>query len=410
MNTETSGGDLPQAITISDGDPCDRVAVRVRRARTANFGQVAGFAGATTDVHSVALATQSPTGGAFAGLVGLESTGCDVIETENSLSLRVEGPAPEGGVLWVDSDASTCGAGQYVVAPASPARVDVLGPGATPGVLQSWATTAGRGIFVSDPARVTPAPAAAPRRLGREAFDDRYNCGDLSCAPQPAHIDQLRAFLGAPAPPATFVLFPDCSGVVVPLPGVDYYVTCPSITASLTFTGDVLFEGPVTVQAGGCLAVNSNRCGGIVPTPRDAIAYVRGGDFTKDPSGILHMERTFLHLTGTAPAASGRFVADRGNGVLTWTAPFGGPFEDLLLWAEADGVHALGEQDTGWELDGAVFVPNGTVDVRALQPTFVLEAQIVARRFVGRGNGILVLAARPDRAALTPIRAVRLIR
>lgn len=405
MTRELNKGDEPQAVTASDGVPCERLGVRIRRARDANFGPIVGFMGRTTDVHSVARSAQTTAGGTFVTVAGLAPTGCNVVTMSTMQELRVGGGSGAPGVVWADSDGQGCTAGTYVLNP-NGERISVLDVAGT-GAIYAWASTLGRaGVVAPLPPAVSPAATVAPRPLGTEPFDDRYNCTDASCAPNPPAINLLRAALGGPLPPAGFVPFADCSGGTQPAQGVSYFVTCAQVTGPLTFTGDVVFAGSIQVTNRGCLAVNSAGCGGTVAIARDSVVYARG-DLSNPGQGDVYLEQTMVY-------AQGLILLDRGNAALRWTAPLSGVFEDLLLWAEAPGTHYIEEQNTIWQLEGALFVPNGTLELRAStplpKPPPVLEAQIYAGRLSIVGNGILSLEPTAGRGVIAPVRTVRLIR
>lgn len=407
MQRELNRGDVDQATTTDDGAPCERVGVRLRRARDATFGPVVGFMGAVTDVHAVARSTQTTTGGQFASVATLAATGCNSLVVDGIDELRI-GTTTAPGQVWLDSTASGCLAGQYVVNPIN-GEITVVGTGGGAGTFTAWATSLGQGSFVlPPPPKTTPSVAlAADRPALRQPFDDRYNCNDPSCAPSPDAIDDLRAALGGPGPPAGFALLTDCSGNVQPTLGLDYYVTCGQIAGNLTFTGDVVFESAPVVESGACLAINSVSCGAVSILNRDSVLYVRNGNFTKEQHSSLYLHRTMLY-------ANAQVVFEPGNGDVVWTAPTGGSFEDLLIWTDAAGTTALDEQRGTWQMQGAAFFPNATFALRATtpppKPVPFLELQIYAQTVSVDGNGRLDMAPRSDRGVTIPIRAVRLIR
>ena len=409
MQRELNRGDLNQATTLDDGAPCERVGVRIQRARDAAFGPAVGFMGAVTDVHAVARSAQTTANGVFASVATLAPTGCNSLVVNGLDELRIGSPSAPG-VVWLDSNATGCLAGQYIVNPIT-GVVRVVGSGSGAGSISSWATALGLGGFVlPPPPRTTPSVAlAAERPAMREPFDDRYNCNDSSCAPNPDAIDQLRAALGGPPllPPIGYVVFPDCSGAIQPVLGVDYYVTCGQITGSLTFTGNVVFENAVNVENNACLALNSTGCGALAVFNEDSTFYVRNGNFNKKGNSSLYLHRTMVHTNA-------HFAFEPGTGSVIWTSPTAGDFEDLLLWAEAGGASVIDEQRGTWQMVGAAFLPNAAVELRATtpppKPVPTVELQIYARTFHATGNGRIDFVPRSDRGVLIPVRTVRLIR
>lgn len=406
MLAETGGVDETQSVSPAvDGSPCERLGVRIRRFRRTSFGAVAGLAEGTTDVHAVAR-SETSFAGAFPTVLALDPTACGVVAMTQAAHLAV-GDATSPGVVWLDSDATgdQCPAQRLVQLSGGQTRLTASGPdGEATGAILSYALGIGRSMaLVADvgSGRVRPHPTPVASRLGRAPFDERYNCRRPDCAP--AHIDTLVARLGAPGDPLPldFVPFPDCSGAVQPTPGTSYLLTCPSVSGALTFTGDVLVAGDLVVDQNACLALNSTACGGPVGDASDRVLYVRGR-LRKAPNAQLHLLRTFTHLFGGAEIP-------RGSGVLRWTAPDDGPFQNLLVWTETAETSRIGQQGGGTSLVGALFAPGATVQLDTVGD-LALAAQLAARRITAGGNGTITLAPDRSRSVLEPVRVVRLIR
>jgi len=421
MNAETQGGDQAQVVDAgTDGAACARLSVRVVRARTFLFGQIAGTAGATTDVHSVARALTSTSVTEVPGIVSLEATGCDGVASDGGGgTLEVRG-AGQSGVIVVDSDASTCGGGGFAINPQDPGRITARPNGPAPGVISSFALGGSGFARAFDPAavaagRLDPQPTIAGSRTGRAIIDSRYNCATGGCAVGADHVDQLEAAYGGPGSPALFVpyigpcVIPAGPPVIV-LPG-STYVDCPifDVSAPVTFSGPaVVFSGDVVVRAGGCLSFNDASCGAIGVPAADGVVFVRGS-FTKETTAGVFLPQTFAWFGGSLQL---RVDPDpTPDGALTWTAPLGGPFEDLAGWTESAAGVSIGEQDTTL-VEGTVFAPNATVTLAARSPGAGLTTplQVVARRVRLEGAGDVTLNPSAGRATGRLTRQVRLIR
>lgn len=307
--------------------------------------------------------------------------------------------------------------------------------------------------LVSDPTepadtffRLYPVPVGSQRRITRAPIDWRYNCKtsypdyplDLGnpglggipvepCVEAPAkrsYIDDLKAFLPPPGtPPVGYNVWEDdpltplideCSpgSGYPPLNLVgDYWVNCTgpqgfSFNSSATFSGgNVIFEGPVTLQSSASLTINAG-------ATSDHFVVVRSGNFDKTAQASISLQRTFVYLENGAIDFGG------GSGSLLWTAPEGpgnpamfhaGNYEDLALWSESSDQHWLGGQ-TGNVVVGTLFTPNALFTLAGQSGQFQADAQFLVRRLEVTGQGEVRMKPDPDRVTPIPIREIRLIR
>ncbi|MBW3557519.1 MAG: hypothetical protein KY454_11355, partial [Actinobacteria bacterium] len=419
MAAEVQGGDLPQAVEPTrDGSSCERLAVRIVGRREFLFGGLIGSGSGTTDVHSVARArlTSSPE---IPAVVALERTGCDALSSSPQGGRLDIGAAAQPGVAVVDSDASTCSSG-FTIDPADPSRIRALDYGSTPGVISSFALSGANFARAYDPAavpgRLFPTPTPTLTRTGRSIIDNRYNCTLSTCPGGSNQVDQLEAALQGPGSPAGYNLYTGPCTLAPADPPVllvgDTFVDCPLLDVSNSFTVSatgVAFAGSVVVRDGGCLAVNDTSCGAAGVPLQDGVAFLRSGGMTKEVKGRLLLTRTFLYSSGAVqlpldPDAS-------PDGALRWTAPDGGAFQGLLLWAESAGGIRVGEQDSN-QLRGTLFAPNTTVvlEGRNAGGGLTFEAQVVAGRVRLEGLGDVTLMPAAPHATGRLTRQVRLIR
>lgn len=419
MAAETQSGDEPQAVhPPTDGGQCDRLGVRIVRTRQFLFGQIAGVAGGTTDVHSVARVLIGTSTSEVPGIVALERTGCDGIAvTPTGARLDVQGVG-QAGIAIVDSDASTCSTG-YTIAPGDPAQFRARPAGATPGLISSFALSGANFARAYDPAavagnRLSPTPTPVGDRTGRGIVEQRYNCTS-GCPAGSDVINQLEAQLGGAGPPAGFTTYAGPCSVspgppLAPIVG-NTYVDCPvfEVFGSVTFSGQsVVFAGDVLVRAGGCVAVNAPSCGAPGVPSLDGVAFTRGA-LRKENDASLVLPQTFVY------AGSGVDIPFDANpsgfSSLLWSAPLAGPLEDLLLWSESTANVLLGEQEAV-VLEGSAYAPNATIvlEGRGGGGDFAVPLQLVANRVRLQGFGDVTLTPAAGRATGRLTRQTRLIR
>jgi hypothetical protein len=426
MLAEAQGGDIPQAVDVAiDGSPCERLGVRIVRNRTFLFAQIAGAIGGTTDVHSVARALTTTSTTEVPAVVTVATTGCgSLVVDPGAGSLRLGGGA-QAGLAIVDTDAAGCAAGSYAVSAGTsgdPAdRITALPVGATTGQLRAYALSGTNFASAYDPGavgdgRLDPQPEPALTRTGRALVDNRYRCS--TCAGGSDVITPLEADRGGPGAPAsaTFTVpSTDCTvpaGPPVVVSATHAYVDCDDllVDGSLTFLGQsVTLKGNVTISDGGCIAVNDATCGAVGITAQDADVYVRGG-VTKATKAVAVLPRTFLY-TGGALTVGVDPDTTVGNSTLSWTAPEGGPFEDLLVWTESNAGVLLGEQ-RNTTLEGTLAAPRAPVTLNPRDGGGGVTAplQVLASTVRLTGNGTFRLQPSADRATGAFTRQVRLIR
>ena len=418
MYAEVQGGDDPQAVeAATDGVACERLGVRVVRTRQFLFGGLAGAAGGTTDVHSVARA-RTASSPEIPGVVALERTGCDGVSSSSAGGRLDIAAVGRPGVVLVDSDASAC-AGGFAIAPGDPIRA--LGFGSDPGLISSFALAGAHFARAYDPAavgdgRLSPTPTPTVTRTGRAIIDNRFNCTQPTCTAGTDHVDQLVAALSGPGAPAGYSTYsgPCTLGpadlAVVAL--TNTFVDCAifDVANSVTFAGTgTVFAGAVVVRDGGCLALNDTTCGAIGVPLQDGVVFVRSGDLSKEPKGRLLLTQAFVYTAGAVVLPPDPDPAP--DSALSWTAPLAGPFEDLLLWTGSSGAMRFGEQDAT-QLVGTLFTPGATLvmEGRGGGAGLTVGAQVVAGRVRLEGPGDVTLAPSAARATGRLTRQVRLIR
>jgi len=407
MLAEVQGGDLPQAIDSAvDGAPCQRIGVRIERERTFLFGAIAGTSVGRTDVHAVARA-EFQAGGVVPAVVALDPSGCDALAV-SAAGGQLQLDPVDGGLAIVDSDASGCAAGATITAPPPSA----LTAGVT-GVIQSYALS-GAGFPRAWSGNVVPAPSPALQPTGRGFLDLRYDCGP-ACGQPVGELTQLRTALGGPGAPVGFATYlgPCVINAADPplIVMTDMYVPCPvfQVEGQASFLGTrTVFAGDVAVGSVACFAVNDSACGAVGGVPQDAVVYLQGGGtLSKADKGDVVLTRTFVYAGGALTVP----VADQfGTSRLSWTAPFGGDFEDLLFWTDSALTVGLGQQQT-MTVEGTIAAPNGSVLLASKHLAGISQPlQVVAQRVQVDDTGIIVLDPGAGRATGLVARLVKLLR
>ncbi len=91
-----------------------------------------------------------------------------------------------------------------------------------------------------------------------------------------------------------------------------------------------------------------------------------------------------------------------GTGVVYWSAPVDGDFEDLAMWAETSGGSIDFSGGAGFSLQGVFFAPWAEIAYTGNGAQVQVAAQFVSRRLSTSGNGVLVVQPGFDRAVLFP--------
>ncbi len=424
-----------------DGVPCERIGVTITRTRDFSFARVLGFSSGDTKSSSVARAETGSTQGDVVALLILETAACNALTAsgQGAIVVKAHGDAP--GAIVVDSSgtggsgSNNCNIGsRYTIDAVGNQNSSIRAEGSTSsgkaGVIRLFALSAGQGNAHAYEAgdassgRLSPQPTASARRIGRIPVDHRYNCKSAGrdgvpgnaddcpdAPPDTPYIDALAASLGGSGTPAGYTEFPrtgvstDRCATQPSDPAIDlvgnWYVNCPDfrVNNAVTFGGgNVVFSGGVDVQ-GGTLRVN-----GPNDTPSaDVLVYIRSGDLTKGAQGSLYMPRTFVRL------ANGELNLGAGSGPVSWTAPYGGNFEDLALWSESSSAHAIGGQ-ANLDLEGVFFMPNAQFLFAGQGAQYQLNAQFISLRLDMSGQGTLAMEPDPERVVLIPLFGLRLIR
>lgn len=438
-----------QALHTDDGDACERFGVTVQSTHDHLFGKVLGATSQNSQIHSVAR-TYQPDGSDFAlNLLVLERYDCDAISASG-------GGAANGGILVdavfnpdtgtldpgfiaVDSDASgSCGgngvldvngsngfiradgavgcagqvgthvgAGGQLVGEGC-GSIELISPG-TPGCNYPSCTSGGT---------VAPPPTPRTDRVTRAPVDHRYNCkanypmpsgwGIDPCGETPdPHVDDLVHDLGGVGLPAGYRSWQGAgyscnSNSDITVPADDWFIDCNNFRVKKIIAfegGNIVFDGDISLTASGVLAVNVDTSGGFPygPATSASTIYVRDGRISKGGQSSILLYQSTLYLSNSSDVKM-----TGGAGLVVWSAPISGDFEDLALWAEStDDIDLAGS--SGMDLEGVFFAPWATIGYQGSGSQVQVAAQFIARRLAVGGNGVLVVRPSFSRAVLFPL-------
>jgi hypothetical protein len=447
------GGPVQSANGDFDGAACERVGVRITRARKSFFAGVLGATSNTTSARSVARVAARYGFDSPINLLLLDPTGCNAFTASGQASIVVHPVEDKPGYITIDSDAKGTGAsGARACTNSNSYAIDALGnlnsqisalsnpDSGLAGVIRSYALSSGQGTtHAYDPndvttGRLNPKPTPSSQRTGRAKVDWAYNClslgvdgvagpnpttginDDCADAPtKPSYIGQLVGAIGSTATtaPAGYTQFPragvagdkcsfNSSDGPVTLPPGNYWVNCPSgfsVGNAFAFTsGNIVFQGSVSVGSQGSLTINQSNAS-------DSTVYLRnGGSLTKGGQGSLSLRRTFVYI------ANGVIDIGAGVGSVTWSAPISGTFSGLALWSESAAAHQLGGQ-ASMNCVGVFFMPNSDPFTFTGQGTqAALQIQLITYRLSVAGQGVLDLVPVPTNRLTFPAWGGTLIR
>jgi hypothetical protein len=477
-------GDPGQSLSSLDGRPCERFGVSTRMDRDLVFAGVFGNQTGRTSVHSVARAfLPDPISDQPAALVILEPTGCNALVASGSGSdgthpqVHVKAvPVADGaltvwqpGLIAIDSDASGCADGEYVIRrdgehswieaeatpdppqddgpdPSQPGRIQAVAMGTEPDHV--WQGPGAVGKIIPDPTLRT-----AP--VTRLPMDVRYNCGTSWGCPGASSfdgpIDALRAAygqtatldpsgpygsgfqdprtLGLPFLPAGTCSYAGGPTTYTVVPAGNWIIDCPlfEVKRPIVFEGgNLIFTGGVSLTGNGELYVNYLDPNDALPTSDlvlgtgDGFMYVRDGGVVGGGGTAFKFHQTLLFIE------SGSLNIAGGADDLSWSAPCDGPpscsgqggvredFEDLAVWAD-DATATTGWRIAGggtMHVSGVVFTPEADpFEIQGVGLDSASKAQFWVERLDVAGNGDLAMVPDPTRTQpIPPEEAVSLIR
>jgi hypothetical protein len=444
LMTSAQLGAPSQGVVVDDGEPCERVGVRMSAVHDSLFAQLLGFGDGTTAVHTVARAFLPAGDEPPLNLLVLDRTGCDAIHVRGQggvIVKKVTNPDTGEefpGVAAADSDASSgCvpsvlhAEGRGVLRADGPVCDTATNPGTGEGcgLVQTLApgtpgcnTPACR--IDGANAVLAPDPTALAQQITRAQVDYEFNCwGDYTNPPGGVwSVPDLdpgtgQNIPGCPNPSAPHIYdriidvgssgsngfseWNACnipasgSGVTIPGPA---WINCSDfiIENDVVINGNVIFEGNVWVKSDGSLTVNNS----------PGWAFFRGGYLRKDGQASLAFRETMVYLSQT----SWTQISGGSGGTLIWVAPESGDFENLALWSDSPHTHFWSGQGN-LTMEGVFFTPWARADYSGTSQQNQTNAQWVAHSLEAHGQGKLEITPKfefpvklPDSVRTTIIR------
>ncbi|MDQ1492429.1 MAG: hypothetical protein QOJ23_4943, partial [Actinomycetota bacterium] len=425
-----------------DGTYCDRMAVKVTVTNPAYFSRVLGAT--STSTTRTAVVKKTAKGKAIPALWLLDPTGCVSLAASGGAQLSVGDTTtspPIPGLVTIDSDGTKCTGTQTTISSTGSGTVIQAVPttGTKPGAISLFAlppraTVCSSSGHACDPSDVSsgaikPQPTPVDDRATRSPVDWRYNCKSLpglttyaypsyhgitlpDCdTGAPAYIDQLVARVGTSGSPgSSFSTLTNCSPSGTLTVTGNVWVNCGTFSVgngtNVTFNGNVVFQGDVSMSNGGSITVNggtgplSTDCATAITaaclgssSPNAAIVYQRTGDLTVT-GGTLTFNHAFLYQKSGA-------LKDNGAAP-KWSPPLEGPFSQLSLWSEKSTDYSIAGGG-GLDLAGVFFTPEAApFKITGGGGVAQQHAQFISYQLTISGSGALNMAPDDKLVSISP--------
>ncbi|MEA3218039.1 MAG: hypothetical protein QOJ19_4195 [Acidimicrobiia bacterium] len=427
MDGTSLGGGVTQAVNAAvDGTPCDRVGVEITRPQPSFFRGVVGGGPSTYTVHSVAVHTTGPgRGEPTPALVALNQSACKAIDSGNGLIYLI-GNEKGPGIAYSDSDGPSCSAGNPIISHGSSGQVCAQSSTAV-GQIGWFQAPSSRGYNTSasvytQPDAVCGAPTfssygyvgqlfARSARITRKKIDAVYRCSSVDDAGgQPlcaATADPVELMDATSSNPSGFPVYTDCSTSSGVTFSSDTFVDCAVFSVkggivSITNGATVIFNGSLSVEAGGDLRVNA---GGAVtaegyPVPTDDTKQTKI-IINSTAANAFNLQSTSanVRMAQTTVYSKGGFSIS-GSPVIRWTPPTDGDTVGLLYWSESTQQFSLSGSPSIFA-NGVFFQGNGKLFVSGGGLVDLTKVQMWVDTVGISGGGGVKLSADP-KTAITP--------
>jgi hypothetical protein len=436
MNGTSLGSGVTQTVNVAvDGKPCARVGVEITRAQPAFFRGIMGASAGSYTVHSVALHTSKPGRGEITpALVALNQSACKAIDSGNGLIYLI-GNANGPGIAYSDSDGPSCSTGNPIISGGSSGQVCAQSSSSVGqlGWFQaptSRAYTTGASVYSNDDATCGASTLSSYKYVGqlfartervtRTPVDKLYRCSAVNdAAGQPlcaVTVDPVKQMDAMSANPLGFPVYTDCgtsSGVTF---SSDTFVNCSTFSVkggivSITNGATVIFNGSLSVEAGGDLRVNAGVSVDVdgYPVPTDATKQTKiiinsaaANAFNlQSTSANVRMAQTTVYSKGG--------VSISGSPVIRWSPPTAGDTAGLLYWSESAQQFSLSGGPSIFA-KGVFFQGNGKLFVSGGGLVDLTKVQMWVDTVGISGGGGVKLSADPTTAVKTGSPGSSLIR
>jgi Flp pilus assembly protein TadG len=440
LRAEAVGGGASQNVnTANDGTECQRVAVEVTRPKAKFFGGIVSQTASTFTVHSVARYSPSVRPGEHPpALVTLDQTMCRAIDAGNNgrIVLRAVGDIP--GLAYSDSDGPSCSSTNPILNSTNSANLIAESSGTTPGQLSWYSAPVARGwgncgtcatTFGSESSHENYVGTLQARtaRTTRTPADRVYHCRNvpvtastpLCTTPDPV-ADALAYAASTSAPPGFTTWSGPCdstSGVTMGAAGANIWVNCPVFSVKggelrIAGGGTIVFNGRLSIESGGVLAVNVNNpptlSGGspVAATTTRQTTLVIGSTGSDAFSVQSTSAEMYLAQTTIVSRGGGRL---QGSPQIHWSAPSAGSTRGLMYWSEStQPFHIQGSP--GINARGVFFHGNGPLTGAGSGTIDLTNVQAWVDSTSLSGSPTLRLAPDPDNSISVSAAGSQLIR
>jgi hypothetical protein len=427
MNGTSLGSGVTQAVnTVSDGAPCDRVAVEITRPQPTIFRGVITGGSSSFTVHSVARYAPQLRGVFIPpALVALNQSTCGAIDAGSNGNIILVGNSIGPGIAISDSDGPSCSSSNPILASKSSARLVAESAGSVVGQLAWFSAPSTRGYNGSSTVyQLAPASFASTtqnyvgqlyakaERTTRVPVDKAFHCTNVPTSVQPlctttdpvADLQTLAAASTSSAPSGYAVYSGPCdtTAAAVTLPSGNVWVNCPTFTVKgnqlrIPGGGTVIFNGSLSVEANGTLLANTSGT-------TDASGYPVPTDGTKQTTLLLNAtgasafnissNSSSLYMAQTAVFNRGGFTLSSSQAI-HWTPPTGGVLKSLLYWSESTQPFSI-QGGPVIKAKGIMFHGNGLLTGGGGGTIDLTKVQMWVDRMNTGGSTTVKLGADPD--------------
>ena len=444
--TQLGTGVSQPADATADGANCDRVGVQITRPQSAFFAGIFGSGPSTFTVHSVAKYAPGGTGLRTPALAALNQSACNAIDAGNGYIYLIS-TSTDAGLALSDSNGASCASGSTILNGGSSGQICAQSAGSLVGQLHWFQAANSIGyntsssVYSSTPAtcgasavsgyRYVASLASTPTRTTRTPVDNVYHCTNvpttvqaLCTTPDPISTLQTLSTSSSSSAPTGYTTWSSpCSTqtAAVTLPSGNVWVNCPTFTVkgnplNIPGGGNVIFNGAISVEAGGFLKANT---GGSAdsngyPVPTNS-AVQTTLIINSTAAGAFNVQSTSSNVALAQTTVYSRGgVTISGSPVIRWTPPTSpeasaGGLKSLMYWSESTQQLALSGSPSIFA-KGVAFQGNGKLALSGSGTIDLEKVQMWVDTIGISGNGGVKLSYDPENSISTSLAATALIR
>jgi hypothetical protein len=443
MQATSLGSDVPQAVdAIKDGVPCERIGVFITRPQSNFFRGIAQTGARTFSVHSVARYSPSQHRGPIApALASLNQTACNAIDAGTNGNIVFVANSAGPGVGFSDSNGPGCSGTSAIFSSRSSSRLVAESSGSAAGQL-AWFAAANTNGYNNGAStyQLTPATFASTTqnyvgrlfaratRVTRVPVDQVYHCQNVPVSLQtlcttadPIAAYQALASTSTTSAPLGFTTYSGaCDSTSAVTMSGKVWVNCPTFTVKtnvLNISGGstIIFNGALSVEAGGTLLVNTvGTTDAVTGLP---VPFVPSGASGQTSLIVNSSSATAVSISSNSSTVSmaqttlysgGGFALSSSQSV-RWTPPSEGASKGLLYWSESTQPFSL-QGGPFIKAKGVVVHGNGQMTGGGGGTVDLTNVQVWVDTASLSGSTTIRLSADPENSISTSTAESRLIR